>query len=134
MTITIDMSQFHGVFFEECFECLDAMESGLNALDLEKVDLDQVNSIYRGAHTIKGGSATFGFNAAAEYAHTLEKQLNEMRNGATTITPPIRDILLNVINTFRIVITDLQNKQDANDDTTKHQDDLQAELDKLTQA
>jgi len=134
MTINIDMSQFHGVFFEECFECLDAMESGLNALNLDKVDLDQVNSIYRGAHTIKGGSATFGFNAAAEYAYTLEKQLNDMRNGAATITPPIRDALFNVINSFRIVITDLQNKQDSNDDTTKHQDDLQAELDKLTQA
>jgi|GEM_PF-758992 len=134
MTITIDMSQFHGVFFEECFECLDAMESGLNTLDLEKIDLDQVNSIYRGAHTIKGGSATFGFNTAAEYAHTLEKQLNDMRNGAAIITPPIRDVLLNVINSFRIVITDLQNKQDSNQDTIKHQDDLQAELDKLTQA
>ncbi|MDD2801548.1 MAG: Hpt domain-containing protein [Methylococcales bacterium] len=134
MTITIDMSQFHGVFFEECFECLDAMESGLNALDLEKIDLDQINSIYRGAHTIKGGSATFGFNAAAEYAHTLETQLNDMRNGATTITPQIKDILLNAINSFRMVITDLQNKQDSNQDTIKHQDDLQAELDKLIQA
>ena len=128
----IDMSQFHEVFFEECFECLDAMETGLMALDLDDVDLEMVNAIYRGAHTIKGGGGMFGFNATAEYAHALEKHLSKMREGTIKITQPTRDILLSAVDFLRGVVTDMQNRQSVNEiNMQKHREGFEAELDRL---
>ncbi len=59
--MSIDLAQFHQVFFEESFEGLDVMESGLLNLDLGSVDDEEINTIFRAAHSIKGGSGTFGF-------------------------------------------------------------------------
>jgi two-component system chemotaxis sensor kinase CheA len=133
--MSIDMSQFHDVLFEECFECLDSMESGLMSLDLEHVDLELVNTIFRGAHTIKGGCATFGFHAAADYALSLEKHLNEMRNGTPQITQPIKDILLSSVDFLRGVVTDMQNKQDVNEpNLIKHKNGFEAELARFSQS
>ena len=70
--MAIDMSQFHQVFFEECFEGLDAMESGLLNLDTGDIDAEVINTIFRGAHSIKGGSGTFGFNDVADFTHVME--------------------------------------------------------------
>ena len=75
--MSIDLSQFHQVFFEESFEGLDIMESGLLELDPNAVDNETVNSIFRAAHSIKGGSATFGFNHVAEFTHVMETLLDE---------------------------------------------------------
>ena len=61
---TISIAQFHKVFFEESLEGLDAMEAALLALD-EGGDAELVHSIFRAAHSIKGGSATFGFPVMA---------------------------------------------------------------------
>ena len=57
----IDLSQFYSIFFEEAGENLDQMEQMLHALDLEKADDEELNAIFRCAHSIKGGAATFGF-------------------------------------------------------------------------
>ena len=59
--MSIDMSQFYQTFFEESFEGLDTMESGLLGLDIGAADIETVNTIFRAAHSIKGGAATFGF-------------------------------------------------------------------------
>ena len=59
--MSIDLSQFHQVFFEESFEGLQVMESSLLDLDCESVDSETINSIFRAAHSIKGSSSTFGF-------------------------------------------------------------------------
>jgi len=132
--MSIDLSQFHEVLFEECFECLDAMESGLVSLDVEQVDLETVNTIFRGAHTIKGGCATFGFTAAADYALALETHLNEMRSGTTKVTQPIKDILLSAVDFLRSVVTEMQSKQDVNEaNMQKHKQGLEAELIRLNQ-
>ena len=64
--MSIDMSQFHQVFFEECFEGLEAMESGLLSLDIGDIDSEVINTIFRAAHSIKGGSGTFGFTVVAD--------------------------------------------------------------------
>jgi two-component system chemotaxis sensor kinase CheA len=76
--MSIDMSQFHQVFFEECFEGLEAMESGLLTLDMGDIDSEIINTIFRGAHSIKGGSGTFGFTVVAEYTHIMETLLDEI--------------------------------------------------------
>jgi two-component system chemotaxis sensor kinase CheA len=79
-----DISQFHGVFFEETAENINAFEDGLLKLDLERPDPEELNAIFRAAHSIKGGSGTFGFDAMAKVTHELETLLdlarrNEMR-------------------------------------------------------
>lgn len=84
--MSIDISQFHDVFFEESFEGLDIMESGLLDLDVGAADIEVVNTIFRAAHSIKGGAGTFGFMAVSEFTHVMETMLDEMRNSEREVT------------------------------------------------
>ena len=59
--MSIDMAQFHQVFFEESFEGLEVMENGLMELEPGTPDSEVINCVFRAAHSIKGGSGTFGF-------------------------------------------------------------------------
>ena len=59
--MSLDISQFHQVFFEEAQEHLSSMESLLLELDLQDPDPEQLNAIFRAAHSIKGSSGTFGY-------------------------------------------------------------------------
>ena len=68
MSSDMDMQEIFEIFFEECREGLDVMESGLLGLDLGAADLDVVNDIFRAAHSIKGGAATFGFVEVSEFS------------------------------------------------------------------
>ncbi len=63
--MSIDMSQFYQVFFEESREHLDSMESLLLELDIGDPDAEQLNAIFRAAHSIKGSAGTFGFTDLA---------------------------------------------------------------------
>jgi len=112
--MSIDMSQFHQVFFEECFEGLEAMESGLLTLDMGDIDSEIINTIFRGAHSIKGGSGTFGFTIVAEYTHIMETLLDEMRDGRRKVTQPAVDVLLGSVDCLREMLTAIQNEQDVN--------------------
>jgi len=76
---TLDIRQFHGVFFEETAENITAFEDGLLKLDLEQPDSEELNAIFRAAHSIKGGSGTFGFDAMARVTHELETLLDLAR-------------------------------------------------------
>jgi two-component system chemotaxis sensor kinase CheA len=92
--MSIDMSQFYQVFFEESAEHLDSMESLLLALDLDAPDPDQLNAIFRSAHSIKGGSGTFGFNDMTEVTHILETLLDGIRKNEIAITADMVDAFL----------------------------------------
>ncbi|MDO8810874.1 MAG: chemotaxis protein CheA [Gallionella sp.] len=92
--MSIDMSQFYQVFFEESAEHLDSMESLLLALDLDAPDPDQLNAIFRSAHSIKGGSGTFGFNDMTEVTHILETLLDGIRKNEIKITADMVDAFL----------------------------------------
>lgn len=127
--MSIDMSQFHQVFFEECFEGLEAMESGLLTLDMGDIDSEIINTIFRGAHSIKGGSGTFGFTVVAEYTHIMETLLDEMRDGRRKVTQPAVDVLLGSVDCLREMLTAIQNDQDVNSDSVaKHKAALEAVL------
>lgn len=65
-----DLSQFYQIFFEEAGENLDQMEQILLDLDLESAQDEELNGIFRCAHSIKGGAATFGFADVAELTHS----------------------------------------------------------------
>ncbi|TAK65130.1 chemotaxis protein CheA [Methylobacter sp.] len=127
--MSIDMSQFHQVFFEECFEGLEAMESGLLTLDMGDIDSEIINTIFRGAHSIKGGSGTFGFTVVAEYTHIMETLLDEMRDGRRKVTQPAVDVLLGSVDCLREMLTAIQNEQDVNNaSVAKHKAALEVVL------
>lgn len=77
--MSIDLSQFHQVFIDEAYEHLSTMESLLLAVDLENPSLDDLNAIFRAAHSIKGGAGTFGFTDIAQLTHALETLLDRLR-------------------------------------------------------
>jgi two-component system, chemotaxis family, sensor kinase CheA len=84
--MSIDLSQFYQVFFEEAAEHLASMESLLVALDVANPGMDDLNAIFRAAHSIKGGAGTFGFNDMTEVTHVLETLLDKLRKQEMTLT------------------------------------------------
>ncbi|WP_250657658.1 chemotaxis protein CheA [Alkalimarinus coralli] len=102
--MSIDLSQFHQVFFEESYEGLDVMESALLNLQPDNVDSETINEIFRAAHSIKGGSGTFGFNDVASFTHVVETLLDEIRSGSRQITLEIVDLFLKSVDCIRRMI------------------------------
>lgn len=99
--MAIDLEQFHQVFFEESLEGLDIMESSLMELDPESVDAETINAIFRCAHSIKGGSATFGFTAISEFTHVLETLLDQVRSGERGINTDEVNLYLQSVDCMR---------------------------------
>lgn len=106
--MSIDLSQFHQVFYEESYEGLDAMEQGLLEMDIEAPDDEVINTIFRAAHSIKGGSGTFGFNQVAEFTHVVETLLDEVRSGDRAMNQSIMDLLLVSVDCMRSLLQELQ--------------------------
>lgn len=99
--MTIDMSQFHGVFLEESAEHLDEIEHLLMALSVDEPDLEELNCIFRAAHSIKGGAGIFGFDALISVTHIMENLFDKARQRQFVITPPVVNELLAVVDTLR---------------------------------
>src|SRR5690349_15297919 len=108
--MTLDLTQFHDAFFEESFEALDSMEAALLKLDLGAPDSELINTIFRVAHSIKGGSATFGFSEIASFTHSLETLLDELRSNKLQVTPPTLDLLLKSVDAMRDMLRAVQTK------------------------
>ncbi len=90
----IDLRQFHQVFFEEAGENLERMEQLLLEIDIVSADDETLNSIFRCAHSVKGGAATFGFSDVAELTHEMETLLDKLRRHEIEPTAPMVDVLL----------------------------------------
>jgi two-component system chemotaxis sensor kinase CheA len=90
----IDVSQFQQVFLDEAAEHLASFEGLLLGLDLAAPELEQLNAIFRAAHSIKGGAATFGLTDVAEFTHVLEALLDRVRKGELRPTRSMVDALL----------------------------------------
>ena len=109
--MSIDLSQFFEVFFEESFEGLDAMETELLNLVPGEEDLETINTIFRAAHSIKGGSGTFGFSAVADFTHVLETLLDQIREGSRDLTAEHVNLLLKSVDCLRALLRTLQAEQ-----------------------
>ncbi len=94
MSAGIDLSQFFQVFFEEAGENLEQMERKLLALDVAAPDDEELNAIFRCAHSVKGGAATFGFSDVAELTHQMETLLDKLRRHELSPTAEMVDVLL----------------------------------------
>jgi two-component system chemotaxis sensor kinase CheA len=113
--MSIDMSQFYQVFYEEVAEHLESMESQLLSLDLASPDADQLNSIFRAAHSIKGSSSTFGFNDMTEVTHVLEALLDRIRKRELQITAAMVDAFLKAGDVLRSLLNAHRNNDVADE-------------------
>lgn len=92
--MAIDMTQFYQLFFEEAAEHLATIESSLLAFDPAAPDAEQVDAVFRAAHSIKGSAATFGFHDMAEVTHQAEALLDRVRRKEMTLDREMLDALL----------------------------------------
>ncbi|MGE6434806.1 chemotaxis protein CheA [Shewanella baltica] len=103
--MSINMAEFHQVFFEESHEHLENMEQLLLALDLASPDPEELNTIFRAAHSIKGGSGIFGFTALTSVTHVMENLLDMTRKGNFQLTSSTIDLLLSTVDTLSHVLS-----------------------------
>ncbi|OUR90524.1 chemotaxis protein CheA [Gammaproteobacteria bacterium 42_54_T18] len=106
--MSIDLSQFHQIFYEESYEGLDSMESCLLDIDCNNVDMESINTIFRAAHSIKGSSGTFGFKEVAAFTHVLETLLDQIRDSSRDIEPEHVDLFLQSVDCLRSMLAQLQ--------------------------
>ena len=111
--MSMDLQRFHATFFEESREGLDAMEAGLLALESGQQDPEIINSVFRAAHSIKGGAGTFGFDAIAALTHVLETLLDELRAGKRALEAAAVDAMLSSVDVLRALLREAEHGQPA---------------------
>jgi len=114
-----DLSQFHGVFYEEAGENLTNMEALLLETDESNADDESLNAIFRCAHSIKGGAATFGFQDVADLTHVMETLLDRLRRRELAITSGMIDTLLESGDVLKHLLASRQSGTDAGIDCTE---------------
>ncbi|MDF2784268.1 MAG: chemotaxis protein CheA [Pantoea eucrina] len=92
--MSMDISDFYQTFFDEADELLADMEQHLLGLDPQEPDAEQLNAIFRAAHSIKGGAGTFGFTVLQETTHILENILDGARRGEMQLSTDIINLFL----------------------------------------
>src|SRR5256885_16978709 len=100
----IDLEQFRGVFFEEAAEHLANMEAGLLQLESAPHDVELLHAIFRGAHSIKGGSGMFDFAALTRFTHAMESLLDLMRDRRIGGNPALTGLLLRSVEFLRALV------------------------------
>lgn len=111
--MSMDLQRFHATFFEESREGLDAMEAGLLTLESGHQDAEIINSVFRAAHSIKGGAGTFGFDAIAGLTHVLETLLDELRAGKRALEANAVDAMLASVDVLRALLREAEHGQPA---------------------
>lgn len=113
-----EFAELIGLFLEECGENIDLLENGLLRISEEASeeanDLELLNEIFRAAHSIKGGGATFGFANLSQLTHHMETLLDAMRSGTRNIVEEEVDLLLQAVDVLRDLLD--ANKTDSNAD------------------
>ena len=100
-----DFSEFHAAFFEESFDAIESMEQSLLILETDAADPDAINTIFRGAHSIKGGAGMLGFTDIGQFTHVMETVLDQMRDGTQTVSTHVIDVLLRSVDVLRNMLT-----------------------------
>jgi two-component system chemotaxis sensor kinase CheA len=111
--MSIDLSQFIPSFLEESFDGLAIMEDKL--LTLETADKETINTIFRAAHSIKGGAGTFGFQRITDFTHLVETLLDEMRDGRREITTEDKELLLRAVDCIRSLLEAARDETDVDE-------------------
>lgn len=100
-----NLSQYNEVFFEEAQEHLETMETLLLAYDIDAPDMEELNSVFRAAHSIKGGSDIFGFKALTGLTHVMENMLDSARNNELILTTDLITVLLETTDVLKNILS-----------------------------
>ncbi|MCM3315835.1 chemotaxis protein CheA [Rummeliibacillus stabekisii] len=114
----MDTNQYLEVFIDESKEHLQSCNENLLALEQNPHDLAIVNEIFRNAHTLKGMSATMGFEDLADLTHKMENVLDGIRNEKITVTPEILDVVFESVDHLEAMIDDISGGGDGKRDVT----------------
>lgn len=112
----MDLSSFTSVFFEEASEHLSNMESLLLGLDVQNPDIEALNAIFRSAHSVKGGAATFGFEKLQRTTHIFENLLDDLRKGDMALRNDIVEIFLETKDVLTNQMDDYKNNRDPDEE------------------
>ena len=107
-----DMSQYMGLFLEEAEEQLQALDEGIVMLEQDRNNRELLNKIFRAAHTIKGSSASMGFDKIATLTHNMENVLDKFRNGDMEVSQEVVDVLLECLDTLQMLKTEIVQETD----------------------
>ncbi|MEN6565658.1 MAG: chemotaxis protein CheA [Veillonellales bacterium] len=109
----MDMNQYMGMFLEESREHLQALNRSILDLENDPGNLSVLDEIFRSAHTIKGMSATMGFNTIAELTHEMENVLDLLRKGELEAGHDIIDTIFKCVDTLEQLIESVANGEDS---------------------
>ena len=112
----IDLSQYMGMYVDGSRENLDLMDKFLLALEQDPNNLEAVGEIFRAAHTLKGMSATMGFEKVAHLTHEMESILDQLRNHQLEVSPAIIDVVFETFDVLRTLVNDSIEATDSNVD------------------
>ncbi|CAM3926526.1 chemotaxis protein CheA [Xenorhabdus thuongxuanensis] len=113
----MDMTAFYQTFFDEADELLADMEQHLLLLDADEPDHEQLNAIFRSAHSIKGGAATFGFTKLQQTTHVLENLLDSARRDEIRLTIDIINLFLEAKDIMQQQLDAYKSSQEPDEDT-----------------
>ncbi|MBA0038077.1 chemotaxis protein CheA [Pantoea sp. BIGb0393] len=116
----MDISDFYQTFFDEADELLADMEQHLLGLDPQEPDSEQLNAIFRAAHSIKGGAGTFGFTVLQETTHILENILDGARRGEMQLSTDIINLFLETKDIMQEQLDAYKTAQEPNAESFKY--------------
>ncbi|XXN64726.1 chemotaxis protein CheA [Enterobacter ludwigii] len=116
----MDISDFYQTFFDEADELLADMEQHLLGLDPQEPDSEQLNAIFRAAHSIKGGAGTFGFTVLQETTHILENILDGARRGEMQLSTDIINLFLETKDIMQEQLDAYKTAQEPNVESFKY--------------
>lgn len=112
----MDTAQYLGVFIDESMEHLDVLYSQLVELEKSPSEKKIMEEIFRAAHTIKGMSATMGFEDVANLTHFMENVLDGIRYGKIPVTAEIIDVIFAAVDHLNAMVEDISNGGDGRRD------------------
>jgi len=118
--VSMDISDFYQTFFDEADELLADMEQHLLGLDPQEPDSEQLNAIFRAAHSIKGGAGTFGFTVLQETTHILENILDGARRGEMQLSTDIINLFLETKDIMQEQLDAYKTAQEPNAESFKY--------------
>ncbi|MDC9580720.1 chemotaxis protein CheA [Xenorhabdus sp. PR6a] len=113
----MDITAFYQTFFDEADELLADMEQHLLLLNADEPDHEQLNAIFRSAHSIKGGAATFGFTKLQQTTHVLENLLDSARRDEIRLTIDIINLFLEAKDIMQQQLDAYKSSQEPDEDT-----------------
>ncbi|PIC81380.1 chemotaxis protein CheA [Sporosarcina sp. P18a] len=120
----MDVSQYLDMFIEESKEHLQACSEQLLALENNPDDLAIVNEVFRAAHTLKGMSATMGYEDIADLTHKMENVLDAIRNSKIHVSTEILDVVFEAVDDLELMVQDIESGGDGKKDVSKLVDTL----------